>query len=551
MFGNELFEGSLGADLRGKILDKLFEKGSYHKIFSIFLGSSPYDATATTKLKIEFNANPKDKARKYLESMKAERKKHPWRPGGVFARRFVEQIRVADIFAGIRSDPKLERIEEAVPKADLKELMCFQQNMKKQVLEILEGSDENRAIVTLPTGAGKTRIVVEAIVEFLNKNSVDRNILWIAQSQEVCEQAVLCFKQIWEQYGKGETLNIFRAWGTNDLPTADEYGIIVGGVQKLVSHKNRLHYISDDDALSAVFIDEAHHSVADSYAKILDGLGMSMFPDGIRPNDKIPLVGLTATPERRLDSETARLLEMYGDKRIYPSEKLKPDSEPNGILFDERWKDLNFMKEKLEELKYLAHAEFIPIEPGKIFKLDKVETRNFDKGGEVWIERIATEPERNNNIKNEILKEAKAGRKILYFGTNVSQSNAMSRILEKNGFRSVCITGDTRYATRKLYVDTFNENNSDIQIMCNYNVLSTGFDSPQIDAVIIARPTTSTVAYQQAVGRGLRGEKFGGKLGNRCRIITVRDNIRKFNDEGVELGYEKFEKGIKGATPVE
>ena len=369
MFGNELFEGSLGADLRGKILDKLFEKGSYHKIFSIFLGSSPYDATATTKLKIEFNANPKDKARKYLESMKAERKKHPWRPGGVFARRFVEQIRVADIFAGIRSDPKLERIEEAVPKADLKELMCFQQNMKKQVLEILEGSDENRAIVTLPTGAGKTRIVVEAIVEFLNKNSVDRNILWIAQSQEVCEQAVLCFKQIWEQYGKGETLNIFRAWGTNDLPTADEYGIIVGGVQKLVSHKNKLHYISDGDALSAVFIDEAHHSVADSYAKILDGLGMSMFPDGIRPNDKIPLVGLTATPERRLDSETARLLEMYGDKRIYPSEKLKPDSEPNGILFDERWKDLNFMKEKLEELKYLAHAEFIPIEPGKIFKL--------------------------------------------------------------------------------------------------------------------------------------------------------------------------------------
>ena len=551
MFGNELFEGSLGADLRGKILDKLFEKGSYHKIFSIFLGSSPYDATSTTKLKIEFNANPKDKARKYLESMKAERKKHPWRPGGVFARRFVEQIRVADIFAGIRSDPKLERIEEAVPKADLKELMCFQQNMKKQVLEILEGSDENRAIVTLPTGAGKTRIVVEAIVEFLNKNSVDRNILWIAQSQEVCEQAVLCFKQIWEQYGKGETLNIFRAWGTNDLPTADEYGIIVGGVQKLVSHKNRLHYISDDDALSAVFIDEAHHSVADSYAKILDGLGMSMFPDGIRPNDKIPLVGLTATPERRLDSETARLLEMYGDKRIYPSEKLKPDSEPNGILFDERWKDLNFMKKKLEELKYLAHAEFIPIEPGKIFKLDKVETKNFDKGGEVWIERIATEPERNNNIKNKILKEAKAGRKILYFGTNVSQSNAMSRILEKNGFRSVCITGDTRYATRKLYVDTFNENNSDIRIMCNYNVLSTGFDSPQIDTVIIARPTTSIVAYQQAVGRGLRGEKFGGKLGNRCRIITVRDNIRKFNDEGVELGYEKFEKGIKGATQVE
>ena len=549
MFGNELFEGPYGADMRGKILDKLFEKEHYSRIFNIFLGSSSYSAPEIEELKIKFNNNKKEEAKKYLQSMKAEHKKHPWKPGGVFARRFVEQIRFADIFAGIRSEPRPDRIEEAVPKADLKELKDFQENMKQQILEILNGSHENRAIVTLPTGAGKTRTVVEAIVEFLNNNSVDRNILWIAQSQEVCEQAVLCFKQIWERRGKGETLNIFRAWGENDIPTSDEHGIIVGGIQKLVSRKNELHHLSDDGALSAVFIDEAHHSVADSYAKILDSLGMSMFPNGIKSNDKIPLIGLTATPERRLDSETKRLLEIYGDKKIYPSEKSEPRSESNEIPFDERWKNLNFMRKKLEELKYLAHAEYIPIDLGKVFKLDEKETKDLDEGGDLWIEKIATEPERNSNIKNEILKEAKTGRKILYFGTNVSQSNAMSRILEKNGFSSVCITGDTRYATRRLYVDTFNETNSNnIQIMCNYNVLSTGFDSPQIDTVIIARPTTSIVSYQQMVGRGLRGEMFGGKQGNHCRIITVRDNIKKFNDDEVELGYAKFEKEIKDNT---
>lgn len=541
MFGNELFEGKLGADLRGKILDKLFEQESYQKIFRIYLGSKSHNNDITRNLTIKFKANQKDEAREYLNSMKKDRKKYPWRPGGVFARRFVECIGIADVFSGIKSDPRLERIEEAIPKADLKELRPFQQNMKKQVLEILEGSGDNRAIVTLPTGAGKTRIVVEAIVEFLNKTSVDQNILWIAQSQEVCEQAVLCFKQIWERYGKGDILSIFRAWGTNDLPAADERGIIVGSVQKLISRKSNLHCISDDDALSAVFIDEAHHSVASSYPEILDRLGMSALPHGPRPNDKIPLVGLTATPERRHDSETVRLLKMYGDKRIYPRKDLKPDSESNGIVFDERWRDLKFMRERLEVLKYLARADFIPIEPGKIFKLNKSETKDFESGGDIWIERIATEPERNNNIKNAILEEANTGRKILYFGTNVSQSNAMSRILEKNGFRSVCITADTRYATRKLYVDTFNKNgNNEIQIMCNYNVLSTGFDSPKIDTVIIARPTTSIVAYQQAVGRGLRGEKFGGRPGNRCRIITVKDNIRKFNNEAVKMGYEKF-----------
>ena len=97
-----------------------------------------------------------------------------------------------------------------------------------------------------------------------------------------------------------------------------------------------------------------------------------------------------------------------------------------------------------------------------------------------------------------------------------------------------------------VVVDIFNEQDSnEIQVMCNYNVLATGFDSPQIDTVIIARPTTSIVSYQQMIGRGLRGEEFGGKLGNRCDIVTVKDNITKFNDERVDLGYIKYEKELK------
>ena len=549
MFGSEIFEGKHGGDLRGKILDKILENGEYRKILNIHHSIRLHDTPTENEPKTGFAGNLKVDADKRVKSMK-DRKKYPWRPGGAFARRLVQQIRLPDIFAGIRSDPRPTRIEEAVSKADLKGLKNFQKNMKSQVLRVMKDRSGNRAIVTLPTGAGKTRIVVEAIVEFLNGVPADTNILWIAQSQEVCEQAVLCFKQVWEQHGRGEVLNIFRAWGNNDIPTSGEYGIIVGGVQKLASRKDELHHLSDDNALSAVFIDEAHHSVASSYAKILDGLGMSVFPAGTRLNDNTPLIGLTATPERRIGAETKRLLKIYGKERVVPREEFKPASESATMRFDERWLDLNFMRKRLEDLKYLAHAEFVPIDPGKrFFKLDEKESKDLDDGGDLWIEKIATEPERNSNIKNEILKEAKNGSKILYFGTNVSQSNAMSKILENHGFRSACITGTTRYATRRLYVDTFNgKNNSDIQILCNYNVLATGFDSPQIDTVIIARPTTSIVSYQQMVGRGLRGEMFGGKTGNRCRIITVQDNIKKFNDDEVELGYAKFKKGITGAA---
>ena len=245
--------------------------------------------------------------------------RYPWRPGGPYAARFVSELRLPRIFAGIKSSGRLERKVEVVPKSERKPLQLYQKNMQKQIENILNRSDEeSRAIVTLPTGAGKTRIVVEAIVQYLNKNGVEKNILWIAQSQEVCEQAVACFRQIWEQLGKSGTLNIFRAWDTNDLPTADEHGIIVAGIQKLHSNMGNLNQICKEDMLSAVFIDEAHHSVAESYMDVLNGLEITPLLDegSYKMNDKIPLIGLTATPERTDDSETEKLISFSHRCRI-------------------------------------------------------------------------------------------------------------------------------------------------------------------------------------------------------------------------------------------
>ena len=545
LYGSELFGGEHGGNLRDKILEKLYQNEEFRKIFDIYLASKNLGADQKQDSKVKFSKDKKNESRTHIAHL-TKHTSSPWTPGGIYAQLFVEKLKMPRIFAGIRTDSKRERILTVEPRPDIKKLKNFQENMKNQVVEILDGSDEKRCIVTLPTGGGKTRIAVEAIVEFLNKHGVHRNILWIAQSNEVCEQAVLCFKQIWEVKGNGEALQIFRAWGKYDIPTSDEHGIIVGGYQKLVKRKNELHKFTECNSLSAVFIDEAHHSTANSYTEILNALKISSFKGGTLENDEhVPLIGLTATPERRLDSETRNLHRMYGDKRIYPNKNFSPESE-QGISFDDDWKDLKKMKEKLTDLKYLAKADMISIEPGKkIIKLNADETRDFEKGGDSWMSRIATESERNSNIKNEILKWARKGRKILYFGTNVTQSVTMSRILEKEGITSTSITSDTRFAARKMMIDLFNEHDSnEIQVMCNYNVLSTGFDSPQIDTVIIARPTTSVVSYQQMVGRGLRGEAFGGKPGNKCEIVTVIDNITRFDDTKIELGHSKYEQEL-------
>lgn len=72
--------------------------------------------------------------------------------------------------------------------------------------------------------------------------------------------------------------------------------------------------------------------------------------------------------------------------------------------------------------------------------------------------------------------------------------------------------------------------------MTNCSVLTEGFDAPGVRALYIARPTFSPNAYIQMVGRGLRGEKNGGK--EECLVVNVEDTFGQF---GETLAYKEFD----------
>ena len=521
LYQTELFERNHGGDLRDKILDKLFEREEYKTISMIYFGATKFTEEKIIEMRQE--GYTEDTAKKRKEDMK-KHKEFPWHPGKTFAKRFVEQLRMPEIFQGAPNDLKEKREEEVIRIEPLRKLRYFQKNMKAQILDMLDNGGEKRAIVTLPTGAGKTRTVVDAIVEFLRKQDKKKSILWIAQTEELCEQAVQCFKQVWEQEGKGN-IRIYRVWGnTNPMPSSDDVGIIVAGIAKLSANQNELGRIVIDENLMGVFIDEAHGSTTKSYREILDGIEMSqeIVPGMEKSNDgKIPLIGLTATPERRLDYETKHLFDMYENKRIFPKGEYNVEKIENDVVketkekekFDPKeWEDVRDMKEKLIIEGFLAVPYFNYIEAEEV-ELDKAETMLLEKGNYDF-DRFTKIKKRNAEIKKCILNILKhdKDKKILYFGTNVAQAIGMSRILEKEGYKSVAITADTPKSKRREYIRIFNDEKSkDIQILCNYNVLATGFDSPKVDTIIIARPTTSVVAYQQMVGRGLqRSRGFNG-----------------------------------------
>ena len=82
-------------------------------------------------------------------------------------------------------------------------------------------------------------------------------------------------------------------------------------------------------------------------------------------------------------------------------------------------------------------------------------------------------------------------------------------------------------------------------MLCNCEVLTTGFDAPQTTHVVIARPTVSHVLFEQMVGRGLRGPQFGGTA--ECIVMHFVDDV---DSDTPRLGYRAWRQvwGLEAAV---
>jgi hypothetical protein len=184
-----------------------------------------------------------------------------------------------------------------------------------------------RTKVSLPTGAGKTRVAVEAAVKYVLAADVgDKYVLWVAQTDELCEQAVQSFRQVWSNCGKDWTeLRIVRLWGGNPDPTpsADDMPTtVVATIQTLTSRlgKDRLAFLRD---CALVVIDESHHAITPSYTQLLDWF----LPEEPADDDEClpPVIGLTATPFRGTNEEETRWLANRFGRTVLPSAAKQPE----------------------------------------------------------------------------------------------------------------------------------------------------------------------------------------------------------------------------------
>jgi superfamily II DNA or RNA helicase len=439
-----------------------------------------------------------------------------WHPGKGWARHFVRVLGFPAVFAGLpgaRCEPETIEVEPFRPLPDLER---FQEQLVTAVRGVLQApAGSNRGLLTLPTGAGKTRTAVEALLGWRRQAPDPRSVLWIAQSDELCEQAVQAFREVWIDHGHRDssirdTLVVSRLWGPQRrVPEAA--GVVVASIQKLhaiwrgedSARRDDLADLAGD--LGVILVDEAHRMLASSYGEVLEFLGIDL--SGGRPS-ALPLLGLTATPFRGVEEETRALARRFHGNLLRPALSDDPIAE-------------------LRAMEVLSHPDHEVLRyDGRGYALEENADYQeyFDRFGDFHpglLEELGEESARNRGIL-ERLCALPPDWPVLFFGCSVEHATAIAVLLRRRERSAATVTAETRAATRRALIEEFRAGR--ISVLCNFGVLTTGFDAPKVRALVIARPTASPVLYAQMIGRGMRGPRFGGT--ERCLVIDVEDNIR-------------------------
>ena len=455
--------------------------------------------------------------RQYRHALNAELSPPRQWAGSASAVAFVKALGFSAQWAGQRNERRAPYVDVEGPLS-LPPLHQYQETIVQNVCAMLFGrgrGKNRRGMISLPTGSGKTRVAVEAVVRAINRG-FSGGVLWVADRDELCEQAVEAWRQVWSSAGTaGARLRISRMWAGQPRPMPEsDLHVIVASIQTLYARLDRepAAYAFLRDFVLVVF-DEAHRTVARSFTTVMEDIGVTRRRTITEPF----LIGLTATPYRGHDErETARLVRRYGSNRLdlgaFKSE------DPVAVV------------KELQGMCVIAEADHEVIDGGG-FRLSAEEREQINAmPSPAWLPRsmefrIARDASRTERIVAAYERLiGNRGWPTLVFATSVEHAQTVAALLNARGVTSRAVSGGTESIVRRNIVEDFRAGK--IAALVNYGVFREGFDAPRTRAIIVARPVYSPNLYFQMIGRGLRGPMNGGN--DRCLIINVRDNIENF-----------------------
>jgi DNA repair protein RadD len=356
----------------------------------------------------------------------------------------------------------------------------------------LEGND----LISLPTGSGKS-VIIANIANFVKKD-----ILILQPSLEILEQN----KKKLLQYVDEKEVGVYSA-SFNSKEIKKYTFATIGSVYKIP--KEFAHF-------TLVIIDECH---------LLNPKdASSMFLDFIKKIGNPKVIGLSAT--------LYRIFPTYfigEDKQMYQSNSIKMINR----LKERFWSRIIYSIDHIEllNLGYLSKIKYVDKTQitQEMIPLNKSKT-DFDFSlYDTVIAKI------DKDIVELITQASKKHKSVLVFCNSIIQSSRLLKYFEN----ARTVSSESSNQDRREAIQGFTSGK--VKIVFNVGVLTTGFDMPELDCIVLLRPTRSVTLYYQMLGRGVRlakGKEF-------CTVYDFTDTVKKIGRiETIQIKRIANEKGV-------
>lgn len=378
-------------------------------------------------------------------------------------------------------------------------LRDYQKEAIKELFSWFAKNSDGNPLMILPTGAGKS-VILAATVKVILESWPNQRIAMLVHSRELIEQNYLKLVELYP----GVPAGIYSA-GLNRKDSHAQ--VLYAGIQSI--YKQGLHLGKFD----LVFIDECH-LVSDKgntmYRKFIEDMSII--------NPALRVIGLTAT-KYRLDSGYLH--------------------QGEDALFSDVATEVT--------IKYLLEQGYLCKPTSKATRLLLDTKKIKHRGGEFIasdIERAFTEQGHLIKALNDAMTKAADRNSWLIFCPTVAIAEEVTEYLKSNNISCETVSGKTKSKDRDEIIQKYKR--GEIRALSNCNVLTTGFDAPATDCLIILRPTESTGLHIQMIGRGMRLHESKKD----CLVLDYVGNLEKHGCVDDPIINLPGKKGEPGEAPV-
>ncbi len=386
----------------------------------------------------------------------------------------------------------------------------MQQAFIDNLREMIDNEHVDRAMLISATGTGKTYASAFALKALHAKRS-----LFIVHREQIAKQALTSYRKV---FGFNKSY-VLLSGNSNDIATAKNADFVFATMQMMAKEEIREQFAYNH--FTDIVLDECHHVGAESYKKI-----MNYF----KPNFYL---GMTASP----DTTRFNVYEIFN----------------HNIAYEIR------LQQALEE-DLLCPFHYFGITDIEIDG-DDLDIVNFNQ---------LVSDDRVNYIIEQAEYYGYSGERVkgLIFCSRKEEAFELSRKFNQKGYNTAVLTGEDSEAKREATIESLTKDipkgssvkeNNALDYIFSIDIFSEGIDIPQVNQVIMLRPTKSPIVFIQQLGRGLRKYQdkeyvvildFIGNYNNNFMIPIALSGDRSYNKDTIRRYMMEGTRTIPGASTI-